>query len=63
MSPKTTPMHASAAGAHKDARPSRGTATIFEDALIWRRLRPLRLLPRPRLRPQPGYGNSERATL
>ena len=39
MSPNTTPMHASAAGAHERALPSRGAASIFAVALIGRGLR------------------------
>ena len=63
MSPKTTPMHASAAGTHERAVPSRVGASIFADALISRHLRPLTISPRPRLRPQPGHGNHRRNDL
>jgi hypothetical protein len=39
LSTNTTPMHASAAGAHERALPSTGTASIFVVAFIWRGLR------------------------
>jgi hypothetical protein len=41
MSPNTTPMHASAAGAHGRAVPSWDVAWIFAVELIGRRLCPM----------------------